>query len=171
VFLLRRLACVEIADPPAGAQMQEPEQAPAEPILTTREYFQWKTSMTACVGCHRFINPSGFAFEQFDGLGTLRASENGAPVDPSGSVTIGDRTLQFANARELLQGLSELDQVRACYAKNWLQFAYGRAETPGDLRALGLAARDMKDAAFSIRDLSIALTERPAFSHLPRLPE
>jgi hypothetical protein len=61
--------------------------------------------------------------------------------------------------------------VRACYAKNWLQFAYGRAETRSDLRALGLAARDMKDASFSIGDLSISLTERPAFSHLPRLPE
>ncbi len=171
VFLLRRLACVEIADPPAGAQMQEPEQSPAEPILTTRQYFEWKTSMSACAGCHRAINPTGFAFEQFDGLGNLRTSEKGAPIDASGSVSIGDHTLTFANARELLAGLAELDQVRACYAKNWLQFAYGRAETRGDLRALGLATRDMKDASFSLGDLSISLTERLAFSHLPRLPE
>ena len=121
--------------------------------------------------CHQVINPSGFAFEQFDGLGALRTTEKGAPVDPSGSVSIGDHTIPFANARELLAGLSELDQVRACYAKNWLQFAYGRAEARGDLRALGLAARDMKDPTFSIRDLAISLTERPAFSHLPRLPE
>ena len=39
------------------------------------------------------------------------------------------------------------------------------------LRALGLAARDMKDATYSIRELAIALTERPAFSHLPHLSE
>ncbi len=104
VFLLRRLACVEIADPPAGAQMQEPAESPAEPILTTRQYFEWKTSMTACTGCHRSINPSGFAFEQFDGLGTLRTSEKGAPVDASGSLTIGDRTLQFAGAQEAPEG-------------------------------------------------------------------
>ena len=39
-----------------------------------------------------------------------------------------------------LEALSKEPQVQVCYAKNWLQFAYGRREEQADLRALGLAA-------------------------------
>jgi hypothetical protein len=171
VFLLRRLACVEIDDPPAGAQMQEPAQAPAEEIRTTREYFTWKTSMPTCAGCHSLINPTGFAFEEFDGIGRHRTTENGAAVDTTGLLAVGDEEIEFSGAADLLQGLSELARVRACYAKNWLEFAYGRAQTSADLRALGLATRDTEDATYSIRDLATSLTERPAFFHLPLIAE
>lgn len=171
VFLLRRVACVSIPDPPAGAQMQKPEQDPAEPIVTTRQYFAWKTSMAQCAGCHSLINPTGFAFEHFDGLGQRRETEKGAPIDASGSLKLGQDQLTFTNAAGLLDGLASSAQVKACYAKNWLQFAYGREETEADLRALGLAARDLSTPAFTIRDLAVSLTERPAFTHLPAILE
>jgi hypothetical protein len=171
VFLLRRVGCVTIHDPPPGAQMEKPAQEPAEPIVTTRQYFTWKTSMAQCAGCHSLINPTGFAFEHFDGLGQRRETEKGAPIDASGSLTLGQDELTFTDAAGLLDGLAASAQVKACYAKNWLQFAYGRAETEADLRALGLAARDLAAPTFTIRDLAVSLTQRPAFSHLPGVLE
>jgi hypothetical protein len=167
VFMLRRLACANIPDPPPGAQMQQPAAEPATEIRTTRDYFAWKTSMPACVGCHTLINPTGFAFEHFDGVGQRRDNDRGAPVDTSGALHLGGKDLAFRDASELLQALSEEPQVRACYAKNWLQFAYGRREDAADSRALGLAAQKLQSENFSIRDLAVALTERPAFNHLP----
>jgi len=167
VFLLRRIACANIPDPPAGAQMQQPATEPATPIRTTRDYFTWKTSLTACSGCHGLINPTGFAFEEYDGLGQARDQDRGAPVDASGTLRIGTKELSFQGASELLQGLAKEPQVQACYAKNWLQFAYGRREDQADSRALGLAAEHLQAGNFSIRDLAVALTERPAFNHLP----
>ncbi len=167
VFLLRRIACSNIPDPPAGAQMQQPTTEPATPIRTTRDYFTWKTSLPACSGCHSLINPTGFAFEEFDGLGQWRSEDRGAPVDVSGSLRLGAKELTFRGASELLHGLAKEPQVQACYAKNWLQFAYGRREDQGDSRALGLAAQHLQSGNFSIRDLAVALTERPAFNHLP----
>jgi hypothetical protein len=171
VFLLRRVACATIPDPPAGAQMEKPAEEPAEPIVTTRQYFSWKTSMTRCAGCHSLINPTGFAFEHFDGLGQRRETEKGAPIDASGSLSLGQDQLTFTDAAGLLEGLASSAQVKACYGKNWLQFAYGRAETQADLRALGLAARDLATPAFTIRDLAVSLTQRPAFTHLPGILE
>jgi hypothetical protein len=165
VFMLRRIACVGIPDPPPGAAMQKPATDPATPIKTTREYFTWKTSMAACTGCHSKINPTGFAFENFDGLGQWRDTDHDAPVDSSGTLDLGTKQLTFANASELLQELSTEPQVRACYAKNWLQFAYGRLDDQADQRTLGLAAQKLAAADFSIRDLAVALTERPAFNH------
>lgn len=167
VFLLRRVACSNIPDPPPGAQMQQPETQPATEIRTTRDYFTWKTSLPACVGCHSLINPTGFAFEHFDGLGQWRDTDRDAPVDAAGTLHLGMKDLTFSDASQLLQELSEEPQVKACYAKNWLQFAYGRAEDAADSRALGLAAQHLQAGNFSIRDLAVALTERPAFNHLP----
>jgi hypothetical protein len=167
VFMLRRLACANIPDPPPGAQMQQPATEPETEIRTTRDYFAWKTSMPACVGCHTMINPTGFAFEQFDGVGQRRDNDRGAPVDTSGTLRLGTKDLAFRDASELLEALSKEPQVQACYAKNWLQFAYGRREDAADSRALGLAARQLQSENFSIRDLAVALTERPAFNHLP----
>jgi hypothetical protein len=167
VFLLRRVACSNIPDPPPGAQMQEPTMPPASEVRTTRDYFSWKTSMAACAGCHTLINPTGFAFEHFDGLGQWRDSDRGAPVDTTGTLRLGTKELAFGGASELLAALAQEPQVQACYAKNWLQFAYGRREEEGDSRALGLAAQRLQAGDFSIRDLAVALTERPAFNHLP----
>jgi hypothetical protein len=167
VFLLRRIACSTIPDPPPGAQNQQPTTEPATPIVTTRDYFAWKTSLPACSGCHGLINPTGFAFEEFDGVGQWRAEDRGAPVDATGKLQIGGKELAFNGASELLQGLAKEPQVQACYAKNWLQFAYGRHEDQSDSRALGLAAQHLQAGNFSIRDLAVALTERPAFNHLP----
>lgn len=171
VFLLRRLACATIPDPPPGAQNQQPATMPATPIVTTREYFTWKTSLPACTACHSVINPAGFAFEQFDGLGQLRATDHGATVDSTGTLHLGTKDIAFKNASELLQALAKEPQVQACYAKNWLQFAYGRLDTEADSRALGLATRSLAAGSFSIRDLAAALTERPAFNHLPAKAE
>jgi hypothetical protein len=167
VFLMRRVACATIPDPPAGAAMQEPTTEPASEIRTTRDYYTWKTSMAACAGCHRLINPTGFAFEHFDGVGQWRDQEREAPIDSSGTLTLGTNELTFGGASELLAALSQEPQVQACYAKNWLQFAYGRPEDQADLRALGLATQNLQSGEFSIRDLAVALTERPAFNHLP----
>jgi len=147
--------------------MQQPATEPATPIRTTRDYFSWKTSMPACSACHGQINPTGFAFEEFDGVGQWRDQDRGAPVDTSGTLHIGAKDLTFQGASELLQGLAKEPQVQACYAKNWLQFAYGRPENQADSRALGLAAAHLQAGNFSIRDLAVALTERPAFNHLP----
>jgi len=167
VFMLRRIVCENIPDPPPGAQMQQPATPPATELRTTRDYFAWKTSMPACTGCHSTINPTGFAFERFDGLGQRRDDDRGAPVDTSGTLHLGTKDLAFSDVSELLEALSKEPQVQACYAKNWLQFAYGRHEDAADSRALGLAAQRLGAGAFSIRDLALALTERPAFNHLP----
>jgi hypothetical protein len=168
VFLLRRVACSNIPDPPPGAQMQQPMTEPESEIRTTRDYVTWKTSLPACAGCHHsLINPAGFAFEQFDGVGQWRDNDRGAAIDTTGTLHLATKELAFSGAGELLEALSQEPIVQACYAKNWLQFAYGRREEQADLRALGLAAQQLQSGSFSIRDLAVSLTERPAFNHLP----
>jgi hypothetical protein len=147
--------------------MQEPEQPPAQPLRTTREYFTWKTSMTQCAGCHTSINPAGYAFEAFDAIGQFRSLEADAPVDASGTLRLPDGEIVFAGARELVTELAERSRVRACYAKNWLQYAYARNETGLDLRTLATLAKGLASDNFGARDVLVNMTQSAAFSHLP----
>jgi hypothetical protein len=167
VFVLRRLACLDIQPPPPGAEMQEPEQAPAQPLRTTREYFTWKTSMTQCAACHTLINPVGYGFEAFDAIGQFRSVEADAPIDASGTLRLPDGDIVFNGARELVTQLAELSRVRACYAKNWLQYAYARKETGQDLRTLATLVKGLATDDFGARDVMVGITQSAAFSHLP----
>ena len=40
--------------------------------------------------CHRLMDPIGFGFERYDGIGRFRASDGGGPVDDRGEVTATD---------------------------------------------------------------------------------
>lgn len=165
IFVLRRVLCQEVPEPPPNATQQEPP--PSEtPILTTREFFAWKTSMAACVGCHSIINPVGFAFEGFDAIGAARSTEQGAPIDTTGIALLSGQQIPFTDARDLSARIAELPEVHGCYAKNWVQYAYGRPDTQNDLRTLGLIAQNLGDDGYGVRQLLVDLTRGAAFSHL-----
>ena len=170
VYLLRRILCQEIPDPPPGAQATEPPTPQVAPV-TTRDLFTWKTSLASCSTCHSFINPVGFAFEEFDAIGRRRASENGAPIDSTGSVKLGDQEIQFRGGSELLSALAQSSEARACYAKHWLEFGYGRSDGSEDLRTLATLHQALADPGYGVRDLVLQLTQSAAFSSLLRLAE
>lgn len=171
VYVLRRILCQDISDPPAGAEGVEPP-APAVPPVTTRDFFTWKTSMVACTGCHSSINPVGFAFEGFDALGRARQTENGAPIDSTGTLTLSDDTpLTFADASQLVSQIATGKEVRACYVKHWLRYSHGRPESDLDLRTLALTHRALEAPTFGVRELIEQLVQSAAFSHVTKIAE
>lgn len=170
VFVLRRVLCQPIPDPPPNAQSTVPP--PSEtPIVTTRDYFEWKTGMSACQSCHSMINPMGFAFEDFDGVGSYRTSEHDAPIDASGTLELSAGTLAFTGAKELSAQLATQPEAQACYARNWLRYAWGRADTADDLRTLTVLRQRLADPSYGVRELLVDITQSAAFSHLAETVE
>jgi Protein of unknown function (DUF1588)/Protein of unknown function (DUF1585) len=169
VFVLRRLLCQDIPDPPPNAQSTEPPPSPT-PLVTTRDYFEWKTSMAACRGCHFQINPAGFAFEDFDNIGRHRTEEAGQAIDASGALTLGGVTLEAEGAKELAARLAELPEARACYARNWLRYLWGRADTEDDLRTLTTLRAGLATPSYGVRDLLLDIVRSSAFLHISSTP-
>lgn len=167
VFILDRLLCQHIPPPPPGAEMKEPDTPPENELVTTRQYFEWKTSMTSCSTCHNQINPAGFAFEGFDGIGAFRGTENGVPIETDGSIVVGDSTVGFAGAADFVDELAALPRTRSCYAINWLNYAFGRPETASDSRTLAQVTQALADAPYGVKDLLVTIASSTAFSHLP----
>jgi hypothetical protein len=113
--------------------------------------------------CHTYyINPLGFAFESFDGMGRFRNMDNGRPVDTSAAYPFAEGYKPFADAAELMQLMADSKQAHACYAKKVASYALQRDIVHGDLPTLD-ALTQVSQAGGSIKQVMLALVQDPAF--------
>ena len=131
--------------------------------LTTRQLLE--EHARCAVGCHTLFDPPGLAFENYDGIGRFRTTDNGQPVDATGTfVTPLGSTLTFANAIDLTRQLAALPETAVCTERQWTRYLFGRMEDPADLGSLERAYQ--KAAAtpgFSLRDMLTSLVASKAY--------
>jgi uncharacterized protein DUF1592/uncharacterized protein DUF1588/uncharacterized protein DUF1587/uncharacterized protein DUF1585/uncharacterized protein DUF1595/cytochrome c len=58
-------------------------------VLSLRERMEKHRADPVCAGCHKAMDPIGFALENFDGVGHWRTREDGRAIDPSGTLFNG----------------------------------------------------------------------------------
>jgi hypothetical protein len=122
--ILKKLLCVELQIPDQlMINIVPPEPYPS---LTTRERYSQHSSDMACSNCHQHIDPLGFAFEAYDGMGTRRETENGKPIDTRVHVVSEGAQGDFAGSDQLIDRLAASAEVRDCFARNVFRFALGR---------------------------------------------
>ncbi|XYH93786.1 DUF1592 domain-containing protein [Sorangium sp. So ce1128] len=141
-----------------------PPVPPLAPGQTNRERITQLTS--SCGGsCHNaLINPVGFAFEHFDGMGQYRDEENGGlPVDSSGVYSFSEGAKSFADAGELMHHIAEGEQAHLCYAKKLASFALQRAVIPSDLPLVETLAEVSRGASGSVKEMMLELVKNEAF--------
>jgi hypothetical protein len=136
-FIRERLLCQPIPPPPASAQTQFASIAlPTNP--TGRETSLAVRNNGTCGSCHNLIDPSGLAFEHFDGIGQYRASyDSGKAIDEGDVLTgVGGTTIQFSNHINLLEQLAASPTVEACFAAQIFRFSMSRTESKQDACAI-----------------------------------
>jgi len=152
--------CDVLAPPPADVAFEVPEP---EPSSTARDRFSAHSADASCNGCHKLMDPIGFGFEELDTLGRFRSTENGKPVDATGSIVDSDVDGPFEGVRDLADKLAGSEEVKACYTKMWFRFAYGRAESSQDACALEQLGQSFEKSNGSVKELLLALTQTDAF--------
>lgn len=166
--LLERLLCVELPVPPANL----PPVNPPKENVSTRERFADHGKNSCAVGCHALIDPLGFAFEYYDGVGAYRANDGGKPVDATGTIELGGKVGSFKNAIELSNLLAESDEVKQCMSKQLLRYMLKRKDLVGDEASLDKVAKAFAGAQYDVRELIVALTTTNIFlSRQPSLEE
>jgi hypothetical protein len=158
--IVRRLFCTDV-ELPLNVVVTEPP--PAVAGETTRQRFA-KHSENACATCHKVFDPLGFAFENYDGLGRYRTTDNGQPVDASGSLTLSYGFVSFNNATELVSGLAKDEQVQDCVATQWTRYFLRRKEEPGDMASLMQAQSTFRSSALDMRELLVAIATSDSFA-------
>ncbi len=126
VAMMRRVACLETPDPGAlGIVVSFP---PPDPNRTTRERFQVHTEAPGCEGCHTLIDGLGFSMENFDGIGKVRPTENGRPIDTSVTLDVGSEIDgSYGDSTELLTALAKSDGVKSCLARQLFRSSAARS--------------------------------------------
>ena len=163
MLVRENILCTPLAPPPPEVDVVPP---PVDPDASTRERFDQHRADPACAGCHNLIDPLGFGFEHYDGMGAYRTVDGGKPVDASGEVvgTI-DINGPFDGALELAQKLASSEQVRTCVAKQWFSFGFGRPPAEADSCSFETLAETFAASDYDIRELLIAMVTTDSFRH------
>jgi hypothetical protein len=157
------MLCTPLAPPPPEVDVVPP---PLDPDATTRERFDQHRSDPSCAACHKLIDPIGFGFEHYDGIGAWRDTEADRPVDASGELFgTDDIDGPFDGAPELGRVLASSEQVRACVAEQWFGFAFGRTPAEDDTCSFDAMALAFAESDQNIAELLVALITTDAFRY------
>lgn len=116
------LMCQPVPNPPGNVNFTAVQDTTNRAMPTARIRLTAHTSDPVCAGCHTITDPIGLTLERFDGIGTMRALENDAPIDTSGSM---DGSL-FEGAAGLGRALAGSRDTTTCVATRALEYAMGR---------------------------------------------
>ena len=146
---------------------EQPATVPMPPVSeerdgTNRERSAELVSESACQACHEFIDPFGFAFENFDGLGRERNTDNGSPVDTTGTYPFAG-SVQFADSTELMQVLAESPLAHGCYVKQLTEFSLSRSLGFRDAALVHQLRAQSLERGSSLMDLVISLVSSETF--------
>ncbi len=121
-----RLLCQDMPPPPASLNISPP---PVDPALSTRDRYLAHSADPVCAGCHSRIDPIGFGFEHYDGVGRFRTMDGIHAIDASGEIVLTDHTNgTYDGVDELAQLLAGSPDVEACYTLQWARYAVGSAD-------------------------------------------
>ncbi len=160
-FVREQLMCNTLPLPPNDLVIEPPQ---LDPTKTTKEQFEEIGANPACAGCHTLMNPIGFIFEHYDGIGQWRDQQNGKNIDATGEVVqTDDIDGDYDGAVELASALAGSTQVRECVSSQWFRFAYNRTVTAEDSCSVEQLNDVFRSSGFNIKALLVALTQTNAF--------
>ena len=115
-----------------------------------------------CAGCHSLMDPLGLAFEQYDGTGAMRSTDNGVPIDPSGNFAgLG----KFSGPEELSNLIAQSPEYARCISEHAFIYGLGRAEREGnyDVAAIDAMTQTFVSKGSRFPDLIEALVTSDVF--------
>ena len=148
--------CEPTPDPPADVDFSKVRDSASG---TVRGRLLDHMQNTGCTACHRRSDPPGLALEHFDGLGQLRLSENGAPIDVSADVD--GKTI--TGAQGLAKYLHEDKKVPACLVRNVFAYGTGRKTDERDEDYLAGQTSAFAASGYRLPDLMVQVASSPEF--------
>jgi hypothetical protein len=164
-WVAARMFCTPVGLPPEGTGLEPLTPGPTQ---TSREALLAGTHEPTCAGCHTYMDPLGFSLENYDATGAYRTTENGLPIDSSGSFPFDPHgVISFVNNADLLGQILGTCEVSSCFSSAFLDYALEQAHE-GEAPAVSALERQQVLAALAseyhrIRPLLTAVVTTPAF--------
>ena len=130
--------------------------------LSMRQRLEAHRSNAVCAGCHRTIDPVGFALENFNAVGQWRDFEvDGQRVDASGSIPGSGEFRGIDGLENALLARPEL--FVGALTENLMTFALGRGVDYFDAPAIRKIVRDSKNDEYRFSSLILGIVESDPF--------
>ncbi len=122
-----RLLCQDLPEVPADL---DTNLAGPASFKNNRERYSEHSKNANCAGCHRMMDPVGFALEHYDAFGRYRDTEGNMPIDATGTIySAPDGTeVPLDGAESLTKYLVGNEAVRSCLVRYWSYYAHGRMD-------------------------------------------
>jgi mono/diheme cytochrome c family protein len=113
--------------PEVPALEEEGESGP----LTMRQQMEKHRTNPPCAGCHKLMDPIGFALENFDAIGAWRSRDAGKVIDASGQLSDGTQVDGVVTLRQAI--VKRTDVFVRTTTEKLLTYALGRGLTYHDM--------------------------------------
>jgi hypothetical protein len=162
VWMAERVLGIHIPPPPANVPAVEPDIRGA---VSIRDQLKKHNANESCASCHKKIDPSGYALENFDPVGLWRTKygrhKKAAKIDPSGVTPHG----------EAFNGLGEWkaiyakrpDQLTMAFAENLVTYMTGASPRFSDRGELQRIVKQAKENKYGMRSTLLAVVTSDLF--------
>jgi hypothetical protein len=158
-WILTNLLGIPPQPPPGNFALKEQEQN--QRPLSMRERMEAHRTDAICAGCHKVMDPIGLALENYDAIGRWRTTEDGAPIDPSGTLFNGAKVNGPAALRQMLAGRPEV--FSGVMTEKMLTYALGRGLEYYDMPAVRQVLRDAAPGNFKFSSLVLGIVRSTPF--------
>jgi hypothetical protein len=135
---------------------------------TVREQLERHRTPLACAGCHRVIDPPGFALENFNSVGQWRdRGDNGAAIDTGGVLADGTRVDGPIALRDAI--LARPDAFARVLTERLMTYALGRGVEPSDMPVVRAIVRKSAATNYSLASIVQHIVESTPFQMRTRL--
>jgi Protein of unknown function (DUF1592)/Protein of unknown function (DUF1588)/Protein of unknown function (DUF1587)/Protein of unknown function (DUF1585)/Protein of unknown function (DUF1595)/Planctomycete cytochrome C len=130
-------------------------------VLLLRERMERHRADPVCAGCHKVMDPIGFALESFDGVGRWRSTEEGATINTSGTLFNGAELDGVVGLRRNLVAQPEV--FVGVMTEKMLTYALGRGLEYYDMPAVRRIVRDARSRDFRFSSLVLGIVRSTPF--------
>ena len=144
VWVLENILGTPPPEPPPNVPALEETKSDDGKALTLREQMTRHRATPTCAGCHKIMDPIGFALENFDadsGWRTKQGGEGGVPIDTKVTLFDGQAVDGPVALRTALMRYSP--QFARMFIERLMTYAIGRGMEYTDMPTIRAIARDV----------------------------
>jgi mono/diheme cytochrome c family protein len=135
---------------------------------TVRAQLELHRKNQPCAGCHRVIDPAGFALENFDSVGVWRnKGADGAPLDVAGTLADGTKVNGPVELREAIA--ARPDAFVTVVTEKMLTYALGRGLEPADMPVVRRIVRKAAQNDYQLSSVILGIVESAPFQMRTKL--
>jgi hypothetical protein len=164
VWVLENILGTPPPEPPPNVPPLEDSNDKSGKVLTLREQMTVHRKNQPCAGCHRIMDPIGFALENFDADGkwrTKQGGEGGTPIDASVELFDGQQVEGPAGLRTALLRYSP--QFVRMFTEKMMTYALGRGVEFSDMPVLRSIVLDASKDNNRFSAIMLGIVKSPQF--------